>query len=123
MEIRHELNPSPIIFERLPRIGEDRFLPDLSEYISHQNYIFLDQMAGGSHDVNVIRELIGRINERSKDAYKSIGRREMGIGVILHRMREIHDSQIRNGRSEDFDILLNKVLGNISTEFCRVAEE
>ena len=115
MQIKEEVKPSDISPQRVI-VGEDLefWPPDLSEYISYQNMIFLDEMAGRNHDMTEVRELIGQIGDRINEAHRNIG-----VGVVVHRMRQIYEAQKLDSKEgvSGFDNLLNRALGYIPKEF------
>lgn len=116
MELREDVEPKDIQPRFVWREGEYEFWPpDFSEHISYQNIIFLDKLSGGHHDMEEMREYIGQIRDRIGESYNEVGRK--GIGIIIHRMRQMYETEKRPRITFSFDELLNRALCHIPKEF------
>lgn len=114
MELREEVEPQFLNLQRVIIGDEYQFIPPrISDYISYQNIIFLDGFAGWHHDTDEIREYISAVRERMKESCSD----DLGVGFVVHRMREIDESQRLFGNSLGFDELLNRALCYLPSEF------
>jgi hypothetical protein len=118
MELREEITPtiSPYSKTPLPRIrisetGETEFVPpDMSEYISYYNLMFLDSLAGWHHDMAEVKELIGEIKDRMRESQD-----QRGTAEVIYQMRQI--SETHENERIGFNELLNRTLCYIPGEF------
>ena len=87
----------------LPRRKEGQ--PDLSDHVSYENLLFLDNLTGNTHNIDVINVVLSDIDDRLKESEY-----ELGIAHVLHMMRGIQD-EYRGIVTPDalIDVALNRV--------------